>query len=122
MSVIAQRETSAVADYTEAVVPASARRSLVTAVLALVMIFNNFFGTAVRRHRWPHPGHLRLLSAVAVMDQPVSEICEASARVAMMIGRAYSVVTTLLRSAPPIRDRLRMAGLWERCASVRATG
>ncbi len=38
----------------------------------------------------------------------------------MMIGRAYSVVTTLQRSVPPIEDRLRLAGLWERCASVRA--
>jgi allantoin racemase len=57
-----------------------------------------------------------------LIDQPVIEICEASAHVAMLIGRAYSVVTTLQRSVPPIEDRLRLAGLWDRCASVRASG
>ena len=55
-----------------------------------------------------------------LISQPVFEICEASAHVAMMIGRAYSVVTTLQRSVPPIEDRLRLAGLLARCASVRA--
>jgi allantoin racemase len=57
-----------------------------------------------------------------LIEQPVVEICEASAHVAMMIGRAYSVVTTLQRSVPAIEDRLKLAGLWERCASVRASG
>src|SRR5262245_32703828 len=57
-----------------------------------------------------------------LIDQPVVEICEASAHVAMMIGRAYSVVTTLQRSVPAIEDRLRLAGLSDRCASVRASG
>jgi allantoin racemase len=57
-----------------------------------------------------------------LIEQPVLEICEASAHVAMMIGRAFSVVTTLQRSVPAIEDRLRLAGLWDRCASVRATG
>ena len=57
-----------------------------------------------------------------VVEQPVVEICEASAHVAMMIGRAYSVITTLQRSVPPIEDRLRTGGLADRCASVRATG
>ena len=57
-----------------------------------------------------------------LIEQPVVEICEASAHLAMMIGRAYSVVTTLQRSVPPIEDRLRLAGLWDRCASVRASG
>jgi allantoin racemase len=57
-----------------------------------------------------------------LIDQPVVEICEASAHVAMMIGRAYSVVTTLQRSVPPIEDRLQLGGLWARCASVRASG
>src|SRR5215469_16916478 len=33
-----------------------------------------------------------------LIEQPVVEICEASAHVAMMIGHAYSVVTTLRRS------------------------
>ncbi len=57
-----------------------------------------------------------------LVEQPVVEICEASAHVAMMIGRAYSVVTTLQRSVPAIEDRLRLAGLADRCASVRASG
>ncbi len=53
---------------------------------------------------------------------PVIEICEASAHVAQMVGRTYSVVTTLQRSVPLIEDRLRLAGLADRCASVRASG
>jgi allantoin racemase len=57
-----------------------------------------------------------------LIEQPVVEICEASAHAAMMIGRAYSVVTTLQRSVPAIEDRLRLAGLADRCASVRASG
>jgi allantoin racemase len=57
-----------------------------------------------------------------LIEQPVVEICEASAQMAMMIGRAYSVVTTLQRSVPPIEDRLRVSGLSDRCASVRASG
>ena len=57
-----------------------------------------------------------------LIEQPVIDICEAAAHVAMMIGRDYSVVTTLQRSVPLIQDRLRIAGLWERCASVRASG
>ncbi|MGA2530290.1 MAG: aspartate/glutamate racemase family protein [Acidimicrobiales bacterium] len=57
-----------------------------------------------------------------LIEQPVFEICEASAHVAMMVGREYSVVTTLQRSVHAIEDRLRLAGLSERCASVRASG
>ena len=57
-----------------------------------------------------------------LIEQPVVEICEASAQVAMMIGRSYSVVTTLQRSVPAIQDRLKLAGLIDRCASVRASG
>lgn len=57
-----------------------------------------------------------------LIAQPVVEICEASAHVAMMIGRTYSVVTTLQRSVPAIEDRLALAGLAARCASVRASG
>lgn len=57
-----------------------------------------------------------------LIAQPVIEICEASAHVAMMIGRTYSVVTTLQRSVPAIEDRLALAGLDSRCASVRASG
>jgi allantoin racemase len=57
-----------------------------------------------------------------IIDQPVIEIAEASAHVAMMIGRAYAVVTTLQRSVPAIEDRLRLAGLLDRCAAVLASG
>ena len=57
-----------------------------------------------------------------LIEQPVIEICEASAHMAIMIGRSYSVVTTLQRSVPPIEDRLRLSGLSDRCASVRANG
>ena len=57
-----------------------------------------------------------------LIEQPVIEICEASAHMAMMIGRSYSVVTTLQRSVPSIEDRLRLSGLADRCASVRANG
>lgn len=57
-----------------------------------------------------------------LIEQPVVEICEASAHVAMMIGRTYSVVTTLQRSVPAIEDRLRLGGLSDRCASVLASG
>ena len=57
-----------------------------------------------------------------LITQPVVEICEASAHAAMMIGRSYSVVTTLKRSVAAIEDRLMLAGLAARCASVRAGG
>jgi allantoin racemase len=53
---------------------------------------------------------------------PVVEICEASAQVAMLIARTFSVITTLRRSVPAIEDRLKLAGLLDRCASVRASG
>src|SRR5437016_11191662 len=54
-----------------------------------------------------------------LIEQPVFEICEASAQIAMMIGRTYSVVTTLQRSVTPIDDRLRLSGLADRCPPVR---
>ena len=57
-----------------------------------------------------------------LIEQPVIEICEASAHMAMLIGRSYSVVTTLQRSVAAIEDRLRLGGLSDRCASVRANG
>lgn len=57
-----------------------------------------------------------------LIHQPVVEICEASAHMAMLIGRKYSVVTTLQRSVSAIEDRLKISGLWDRCASVRANG
>lgn len=53
---------------------------------------------------------------------PVFDIAECAAHVAQLIGRRYSVVTTLARSIAPIEDRLLLAGLDARCASVRACG
>ncbi|MFC0451838.1 aspartate/glutamate racemase family protein [Rhodococcus jostii] len=57
-----------------------------------------------------------------LLDVPVVDITEASASIAMMLGRKYSVVTTLDRTVPLIEDRLRLAGLDAKCASVRASG
>jgi allantoin racemase len=53
---------------------------------------------------------------------PVVDITEAAASTAMFLGHKYSVVTTLDRAVPLIEDRLKLAGLSERCASVRASG
>ncbi|MDP9841297.1 aspartate/glutamate racemase family protein [Streptosporangium lutulentum] len=57
-----------------------------------------------------------------IVDVPVLDIAECSAHVAQLIGRSYSVVTTLQRSVGAIEDRLRLAGLADRCASVRSCG
>ena len=57
-----------------------------------------------------------------LLDVPVLDITEAAAHVACLVGHTYSVVTTLERAVPQIRDRLKLAGLLDRCASVRATG
>ena len=40
----------------------------------------------------------------------------------MFLGHKYSVITTLDRAVPLIEDRLKLAGLDARCASVRASG
>jgi allantoin racemase len=60
--------------------------------------------------------------AQELLDVPVFDITECAAHVACLLGRCYSVVTTLDRSVPAIEDRLRLAGLYDRCASVRASG
>ncbi|MGI6798362.1 aspartate/glutamate racemase family protein [Gordonia sihwensis] len=57
-----------------------------------------------------------------LLDVPVVDITEAAASTAMYLGHKYSVVTTLDRTVPLIEDRLRLAGLATRCASVRASG
>ena len=57
-----------------------------------------------------------------LLDVPVVDITEAAASTAMFLGHAYSVVTTLDRTVPLIEDRLKLAGLYQRCASVRASG
>jgi len=57
-----------------------------------------------------------------LLNVPVVDITDAAASTAMYVGRAYSVVTTLDRTVPLIEDRLRLSGLSDRCASVRASG
>lgn len=57
-----------------------------------------------------------------LLDVPVVDITEAAGHVASLIGHRYSVVTTLDRTVPLIEDRLALAGLRERCASVRSSG
>jgi allantoin racemase len=57
-----------------------------------------------------------------LVDVPVVDITEAAGHVASLLGHKYSVVTTLDRAVPLIEDRLKLAGLDARCASVRASG
>ncbi|HEX2247540.1 MAG TPA: aspartate/glutamate racemase family protein [Arthrobacter sp.] len=57
-----------------------------------------------------------------ILDVPVVDITEAAASTAQFLGHKYSVVTTLDRAVPLIEDRLKLAGLDARCASVRASG
>ncbi|MDJ0314057.1 aspartate/glutamate racemase family protein [Arthrobacter sp. H35-D1] len=57
-----------------------------------------------------------------LLNVPVVDITEAAASTAMFLGYKYSVVTTLDRTVPLIEDRLKLAGLEARCASVRASG
>ena len=57
-----------------------------------------------------------------LLNVPVVDITEAAASTAMFLGHAYSVVTTLDRTVPLFEDRLKLAGLYQRCASVRASG
>ena len=57
-----------------------------------------------------------------MLDVPVVDITEAAAATAMYLGHRYSVVTSLNRTVPLIADRLLLAGLDRRCASVRASG
>lgn len=57
-----------------------------------------------------------------VLDVPVVDITEAAGHLAALVGRRFSVVTTLDRAVPLIEDRLLLAGLDRRCASVRASG
>jgi allantoin racemase len=57
-----------------------------------------------------------------LLDVPVVDITEAAASTAMFLGHKYSIVTTLDRAVPLIEDRLKLAGLLDRCASVRASG
>jgi allantoin racemase len=57
-----------------------------------------------------------------MLTVPVFDIAECAAHIAHLIGRRFSVVTTLTRSIAPIEDRLMLAGLDAHCVSVRACG
>ena len=57
-----------------------------------------------------------------LLEVPVVDITEAAASTAQFLGHKYSVVTTLDRTVPLIEDRLKLAGLTDRLASVRASG
>lgn len=57
-----------------------------------------------------------------MLSAPVFDIAECAAHIAHLIGRRFSVVTTLARSIAPIEDRLMLAGLDAHCVSVRACG
>lgn len=57
-----------------------------------------------------------------VLDVPVVDITDAAAHLACLLGRRYSVLTTVDRTVPLIEDRLLLAGVERHCASVRATG
>lgn len=57
-----------------------------------------------------------------LFDVPVVDITDAAASTAQFLGHKYSVVTSLDRTVPLIEDRLRLAGLLDRCASIRSSG
>src|SRR3712207_4176657 len=57
-----------------------------------------------------------------LLDVPVVNITEAAGHVASLLGHRYGVVTSRGRTVPLIEDRLTLAGLRARCASVRSSG
>ena len=57
-----------------------------------------------------------------LVDVPVIDITDAAAHLACLLGRRYSVITTVDRTIALIGDRLLLSGLAGNCASVRATG
>jgi allantoin racemase len=88
-------------------------------VVATMVAGNEFDYDAVILAGFGEHGKDALQEMLAV---PVLDIAEAAAHVAHLIGRRFSVVTTLARSIPPIEDRLMLAGLDAHCVSVRACG
>lgn len=57
-----------------------------------------------------------------LFEVPVVDITDAAASTAQFLGHKYSVVTSLDRTVPLIEDRIRLAGLLDRCASIRSSG
>lgn len=88
------------------------------AVMDRVMAYNQPFDAVIQAGYGEH-GREGLQE---LLNVPVVDITEAAATTAMFLGHAYSVVTTLDRTVPLIEDRLKLAGLYQRCASVRASG
>jgi len=67
---------------------------------------------------WGDPG---IDACREVTAKPVVGIAEASMYVANMLGAEFSVATILPRARDFIEERVRTAGLWGQCASVRCT-
>lgn len=88
------------------------------AVMDRVMAYDQSFDAVIQAGYGEH-GREGLQE---LLNVPVVDITEAAASTAMFLGHAYSVVTTLDRTVPLIEDRLKLAGLYQRCASVRASG
>ncbi|MGN8025496.1 aspartate/glutamate racemase family protein [Microbacterium sp. 22242] len=88
------------------------------AVMDKVVRFEGEYDAVIQAGYGEH-GREGLQELLAV---PVVDITEAAASTAMYLGRSYSVVTTLDRTVPLIEDRLILAGLHDRCASVRSSG
>jgi allantoin racemase len=88
------------------------------AVMQRVMAYDQPFDAVVQAGYGEH-GREGLQE---LLEVPVVDITDAAASTAMFLGHAYSVVTSLDRTVPLIEDRLRLSGLWQRCASVRASG
>ena len=88
------------------------------AVMDAVVGYRGTFDAVVQAGFGEH-GREGLQELLAV---PVVDITEAAGHVASLIGHRYSVVTTLDRTVPLIEDRLKLAGLDARCASVRSSG
>ncbi|QHC60320.1 aspartate/glutamate racemase family protein [Rathayibacter sp. VKM Ac-2760] len=57
-----------------------------------------------------------------LLEVPVVDITEASAHLAMLLGRRYGVVTTVRRAVGQIEDSLTTAGLIAHCAAIEDTG
>jgi allantoin racemase len=53
---------------------------------------------------------------------PVISITDAAAFAACLLGRRFSVMTTVPQAARQVADRLLLGGLRDRCASIRPTG
>lgn len=88
-------------------------------VVATLLEAGEFDFDAVVLAGFGEHGRDALAELVAV---PVFDVAECAAHVAHLLGRRFSVVTTLARSIAPIEDRLLLAGLNAHCASVRACG